>query len=84
MSSLVLSTWPFPLRAVMNRYGLGRFCVTQKGDLTRADDVYRSENATDRDWIMVGNHDTRPIWRVAEAGTVQPPVRRAPNTWRVA
>ena len=63
----VLSTWPFPLRAVMNRYGLGRFCVTQKADLARADDVYRSENATDRDWIMVGNHDTRPIWRVAAA-----------------
>ena len=63
----VLSTWPFPLRAVMNRYGLGRLCVTQKADLTRADDVYRSENATDRDWIMVGNHDTRPIWRVADS-----------------
>jgi 4-alpha-glucanotransferase len=61
----VLSTWPFPLRAVMERYGLGRFCVTQKGDLTRADDVYRSENTSARDWIMVGNHDTPPIWLLA-------------------
>jgi 4-alpha-glucanotransferase len=61
----VLSTWPFPLRAVMDRYGLGRFCVTQKADLARADDVYRSENASPRDWIMVGNHDTRPIWLLA-------------------
>jgi 4-alpha-glucanotransferase len=29
-------------------------------------DVYRSENAAPEDWIMVGNHDTEPIWRVAE------------------
>jgi 4-alpha-glucanotransferase len=63
----VLSTWPFPLRAVMQRYGLGRFCVTQKADLARADDVYRGENASARDWIMLGNHDTPPIWRLAEA-----------------
>jgi 4-alpha-glucanotransferase len=62
----VLSTWPFPLRAVMLRYGLGRFCVTQKADLARADDVYRSDNASERDWIMVGNHDTPPIWLLAE------------------
>jgi 4-alpha-glucanotransferase len=52
---------------VMTRYGLGRFCVTQKADLARADDVYRSENASPRDWIMVGNHDTPPIWLLAEA-----------------
>jgi hypothetical protein len=62
----VLSTWPYPLRAVMERYGLGRFCVTQKADLARPDDVYRSENASARDWIMVGNHDTRPVWLLAE------------------
>jgi 4-alpha-glucanotransferase len=62
----VLSTWPYPLRRVMERHGLGRFCVTQKADLTRADDVYRSENASPRDWIMIGNHDTRPIWLLAE------------------
>ena len=62
----VLSTWPAPLRAVMSRHGLGRLCITQKGDLGRADDVYRSENASRRDWIMVGNHDTRPIWMLTD------------------
>ncbi len=50
----VLSTWPYPLRRVMQRHGLGRFRVTQKADLTRADDVYRAENAAPNDWIMVG------------------------------
>jgi 4-alpha-glucanotransferase len=63
----VLSTWPYPLRRVMARYGLGRFCVTQKADLTLPDDVYRGENASPRDWIMVGNHDTPPVWRLADA-----------------
>lgn len=62
----VLSTWPTPLRRVMARHGLGRFCVTQKGDLTRRNDVYRGENTAPQDWIMVGNHDTPPIWRLAE------------------
>ena len=61
----VLSTWPYPLRRVMQRHGLGRFRVTQKADLTRADDVYRAENAAPNDWIMVGNHDTPPIWALA-------------------
>ena len=62
----VLSTWPYPLRRVMERYGLGRFCVTQKANPARADDVYRGENASPRDWIMVGNHDTPPIWLLAD------------------
>jgi 4-alpha-glucanotransferase len=62
----VLSTWPTPLRRVMARHGLGRFCVTQKGDLTRRNDVYRGENSAPQDWIMLGNHDTAPIWRLAE------------------
>ncbi len=61
----VLSTWPYPLRRVMQRYALGRFRVIQKADLTRADDVYRSENAAPNDWIMVGNHDTPPVWALA-------------------
>jgi 4-alpha-glucanotransferase len=61
----VLSTWPYPLRRVMERHGLGRFRVTQKADLTRADDVYRAENAAPNDWIMVGNHDTPPVWALA-------------------
>ncbi len=61
----VLSTWPYPLRRVMERHGLGRFRVTQKADLARADDVYRTENAAPEDWLMVGNHDTAPIWALA-------------------
>jgi 4-alpha-glucanotransferase len=62
----VLSTLPFPLRKVMEKYGMGRFRVTQKADITNPHDVYRSENAKPEDWIMVGNHDTKPIWLVAE------------------
>jgi len=62
----VLSTWPYPLRRVMERHALGRFCVLQKADLTRDEDVYRAENASERDWIMVGNHDTRPLWQLAD------------------
>jgi 4-alpha-glucanotransferase len=62
----VLSTLPYPLRRVLERHGLGRFRITQKADLSRADDVYRSENAGPGDWIMVGNHDTKPLWQVIE------------------
>jgi 4-alpha-glucanotransferase len=62
----VLSTQPYPLGRVIARHGLGRFRVTQKADLDRPDDIYRGENAGPEDWIMLGNHDTRPIWRVAE------------------
>jgi hypothetical protein len=49
----------------MQRHGLGRFRVTQKADLARTDDVYRPENAAPEDWLMVGNHDTSPIWALA-------------------
>ena len=62
----VLSTWPYPLRRVMARHGLGRFCVTQKADLARPDDVYRSENTSPKDWIMAGNHDTPSLWALVE------------------
>lgn len=69
-----LSTMPLPLRRAMERHGMGRFRVTQKADPRRPDDVYRSENAAPADWIMVGNHDTAPLWRVVEgweaAGTL--------------
>lgn len=61
----VLSTQPYPLACVTERHGLGRFRVTQKANLERAEDVYRSENARPEDWIMVGTHDTAPIWRLA-------------------
>jgi 4-alpha-glucanotransferase len=57
----VLSTWPRPLREVMEARGMGRFRVTQKADPDNPHDVYRSENASPRDWIMVGNHDTPPL-----------------------
>ena len=68
----VLSTWPYPLRRVMETHGLGRFCVTQKARLDDPADVYRSENAGPADWIMVGNHDTRPIWQLVETWRATP------------
>jgi 4-alpha-glucanotransferase len=62
----VLSTQPLPVGLVLRRHGLGRMRVTQKCSLTDPRDVYRSENAAPEDWILVGSHDTEPIWRVAE------------------
>ena len=62
----VLSTEPLPLRIVRERHGLGRFRVTQKADPDNPDDVYHSKNAQPQDWIMVGNHDTPPIWRLVK------------------
>ncbi len=62
----VLSTLPYPLARVLDRHGLGRFRVTQKADLANPRDVYRSENAAAADWVMLGNHDTPPIWRCLE------------------
>jgi 4-alpha-glucanotransferase len=61
----ILSTQPYPLRRVVERHRLGRFRVTQKADLDRADDVYRPENARPEDWVMIGNHDTQPVWALA-------------------
>ena len=61
----VLSTQPYPLQRVLEGHGLGRFRVTQKADLANPNDVYRSENARPEDWVMLGNHDTPPIWRLA-------------------
>lgn len=60
----VLSTCPEPLACVMQRYGLGRFRVTQKASLVDEADGYRGENAEARDWIMIGNHDTEPLLAV--------------------
>jgi 4-alpha-glucanotransferase len=62
----VLSTWPAPLKEVMTRRGLGRFCITQKADSSNPADVYRGENTGPHDWIMVGTHDTQPLWKVVE------------------
>jgi 4-alpha-glucanotransferase len=61
----VLSTQPYPLQRVLAQYGPGRFRVTQKANLQAPADVYRSENAAPEDWVMVGTHDTPPLWRVA-------------------
>ncbi len=62
----VLSTLPYPLARVMDRYDLGRFRVTQKANLEDPADSYRSENAQPKDWVMLGNHDTPPIWSVVK------------------
>ncbi|HZR80970.1 MAG TPA: 4-alpha-glucanotransferase [Candidatus Binatia bacterium] len=66
----VLSTCPTPLRLVLERHRLGRFRVTQKAMLDDPSDVYRTENASPADWVMIGTHDTEPIWLlVREWGT---------------
>jgi 4-alpha-glucanotransferase len=63
----VLSTLPLPVAKVLERHGLGRFRVTQKATLDDPGDGYRSEHARPEDWIMIGTHDTPPIWqRVAQ------------------
>jgi 4-alpha-glucanotransferase len=62
----VLSTLPYPLARVLERHRLGRFRITHKADFARPGDVYRSDSARPEDWIMLGNHDTRTIWQVAE------------------
>jgi 4-alpha-glucanotransferase len=50
---------------VLERYGLGRFRVTQKANPDDPRDPYRSQSASECDWIMLGTHDTPPIWRAA-------------------
>jgi 4-alpha-glucanotransferase len=64
LSCEVLSTMPLPLGRVLAHYGLGRWRVTQKADLGDPTDVYRTENAAPADWVMLGNHDTRPIFEL--------------------
>jgi 4-alpha-glucanotransferase len=66
IASEVLSTCPFPLQAVLARHHLGRFRVTQKADPDDRADAYRTDEAAPGDWVMVGTHDTPPIWRVIE------------------
>jgi 4-alpha-glucanotransferase len=43
---------------------VGRWRVLQKANLDDPRDVYRTENATRADWVMLGNHDTAPILSV--------------------
>ncbi|MEO7731113.1 MAG: 4-alpha-glucanotransferase [Kofleriaceae bacterium] len=67
LSCEVLSTMPRPLGAMLARYGLGRWRVTQKAKLDDPHDVYRTENAAPVDWVMLGNHDTAPIFALIRA-----------------
>jgi 4-alpha-glucanotransferase len=60
----VLSTIPLPLACVLRRHGLGRWRVTQKANMDDPHDVYRTENAAREDWVMLGNHDTAPVFAV--------------------
>jgi 4-alpha-glucanotransferase len=64
IASEVLSTCPFPLAVVLQRHGLGRFRVTQKADPLDPADPYRTARAAPEDWVMLGTHDTPPIWSV--------------------
>jgi 4-alpha-glucanotransferase len=60
----VLSTCPFPLQCVLTRHGLGRFRVTQKANPSDPRDPYRTEHAQPDDWLMLGTHDTPPVFAV--------------------
>jgi 4-alpha-glucanotransferase len=62
LSPEVLSTLPVPLARVLARHHLGRWRVLPKADLANRQDVYRAENAAPEDWVMLGNHDTAPIF----------------------
>ena len=62
----ILSTQPYPIQRVLAEHGLGRFRITQKGNLADPADVYRGENARPEDWIMLGNHDTPPVWHLVD------------------
>jgi len=70
----VLSTMPYPLGRVLARHRLGRWRVGQKANLDDPRDVYRSENAEPADWVMLGNHDTPPIFGLIASW---PPERHA-------
>ncbi|MEO8705564.1 MAG: 4-alpha-glucanotransferase [Kofleriaceae bacterium] len=69
ISCEVLSTLPRPLGYMLARFGLGRWRVTQKANLADATDVYRTENAQPEDWVMIGNHDTPPIFALIRGFT---------------
>jgi 4-alpha-glucanotransferase len=82
----VLSTCPYPLHRVLERHKLGRFRVTQKADLRDPRDGYRAENAQPRDWIMIGTHDTAPIWAMLDEWRKRGALREraAYLAWRLA
>lgn len=62
----VLSTLPLPLERVMQRFGLGRFRITGKLDPADPADPYRLQAAEPPDWVMIGTHDTPPLWQLLE------------------
>ncbi len=62
----VLSTLPYTLQRVIEKHSMGRFRVSQKADPENPADVYRCENALPGDWVMMGNHDTKPVWLVID------------------
>ena len=82
----VLSTCPYPLHRVLERHKLGRFRVTQKADLGDPNDGYRAENAQPRDWIMIGTHDTAPVWAMLDEWRRRGALREraAYLAWRLA
>jgi 4-alpha-glucanotransferase len=51
---------------MLTRHKLGRFRVTQKADPEDVRDPYRTALASPGDWVMLGTHDTPPIWQVFE------------------
>ncbi|MBA3463183.1 MAG: 4-alpha-glucanotransferase [Deltaproteobacteria bacterium] len=67
LSCEVLSTMPRPLGEMLRRTGLGRWRITQKANLDDPRDVYRAENAEPRDWVMLGNHDTAPVFALIKS-----------------
>jgi 4-alpha-glucanotransferase len=67
LAAEVLSTCPYPVARVLSRHGLGRFRVVQKANPDDPRDPYRSQSASPSDWMMLGTHDTHPIWRVTDS-----------------
>jgi 4-alpha-glucanotransferase len=62
----VLSTLPYPLERAFRRHRLGCFRVTQKADVDDLRDVYRTDRAEPNDWVMLGTHDTPPVFALVE------------------
>ncbi|HEX4998151.1 MAG TPA: 4-alpha-glucanotransferase [Terriglobia bacterium] len=62
----VLSTCPYPLERTLRRHGLGRFRVTQKVNVDDPHDVYRTDRVEPNDWVMLGTHDTPPVFALAD------------------
>ena len=67
LSFEVLATMPRPLGAVLEAAGCGRWRIAQKANLNDARDVYRMENAQRTDWVMLGDHETAPIFELLRA-----------------